>query len=149
MQGTKVFLPIIDGSGAERFVTADADTNGNLILYSVPAVGESPVSADNPMPVAPAASSAAAADSSSVSNGGQPVVVFDAETIGAGGAFIVNPISATEDLFVDPVAPPGLVEGGSTSRLLPGQSYTLPPLLSGAVYANAASSGHAFTAVRF
>lgn len=146
---TKVLLPIIDGTGATKFVTADADDSGALILYSIPAVGGDPVSLDNPLPVVAAPSEAEPSDSSVVVVGGTPVVVFGFATIGSGGAFIVNPFSATEDLFVDPTSPPGLAEGGTTSRLRPGQSYALPPLLSGAVYANAASSGHAFAAVRF
>ena len=74
-----------------------------------------------------------------------------------GGGYISNPASdqaqgvTAEILYVDPTRPPGSTDAtanGTTTGLLPSQTYEIPPLKIGqSVWANAATGGHKFTAV--
>jgi hypothetical protein len=86
-------------------------------------------------------------DATSVAVGGTPVVVFAAGEI-VNGAFIVNPFAATEALYINMIMNAGTVESGSTFALQPGQRATIPPL-TGSVTANAVTTGHVLTAVRY
>jgi hypothetical protein len=84
----------------------------------------------------------------SIAVGGTAVSPFVNQTF-RGGGFIANPISATESLFIDltfvaGVAAPGV--NGTTTELVAGQSFTIPPGFSGSVSLNAATGGHTFTA---
>lgn len=70
----------------------------------------------------------------------------------AGGGYITNPFGASESLFVDPVNPAGTSAPGTygtTSELVPGQTYPIQPGLTGPVTVNAVTSAHAFTVVGF
>jgi hypothetical protein len=144
-------LAILDGAGNIRYVQARLNDNGTLIAYSAPTVGGTPVSADNPLPTTGefSSSTASAARAATVPVGGQAVDVFIDGDIGAGGGFIQNPINAIESLFVDPVNNAAVGSNTTCSELLPGQTYYLPANLLTTVSANAATSGHAFTAIAF
>jgi hypothetical protein len=86
-----------------------------------------------------------------VTTGGTAVTVFGAGTI-TNGAVITNPTTATESLYIDPVnSPTAAAPGanGTTFELAPGQSYSFPNGVTGAVRANAATNGHVFSAVRY
>ena len=76
------------------------------------------------------------------------------------GGFVQNPIDAAgqgiasaENAYLDMVAAPGGADGagnGTTAILQPGQPFFLPALPSGvSVKANAATSGHKLTVVRW
>jgi hypothetical protein len=111
-----------------------------------------------PVYIAPSASSGytpTAAAASVVTTGGTAVSVFPGPI---NGAVIINPPNATaqgvalaENLYVSMVNTPGSTDAtanGTTIVLVPGASYTFPALATGVtVKANAASSGHKFTAI--
>ena len=98
--------------------------------------------------------------------GTQTPVVASAFTIAAGGTaqtcfpansivtqgIIFNPNNATESLFVDLINAAQNVQGGGTNgtsfEILPGDSFACPPS-SILVSVNAATTAHAFVAVRF
>lgn len=52
-----------------------------------------------------------------------------------------------EPLYVSLTGPALLVEGPTTVRLWPGESFTLPPNCASDVWVNSASSGHQFSAI--
>lgn len=86
-----------------------------------------------------------------INNGGVAVQVF---LPGAYGGYIWNPLTdadqgiTAEDLFVDPYGPPQLQGFGTTVRLEPGQSWSVPLAKStSGVWVNATTIGHRFTAV--
>lgn len=87
-----------------------------------------------------------------VAVGGTAVEPFGAGvTFGAGG-YITNPLEATESLYVDPVNTAGTVApgtGGTTSELTAGASYPIPAGVTGTISVNAATTGHAFTAIQW
>jgi hypothetical protein len=84
--------------------------------------------------------------------GGVSLVALPA---GCYGGFIVNPLTdadqglgTAEALFIDPIDECGLAGNGTTIRLEPGESWQVPaPKSTLAVWVNAATSGHKFTAV--
>lgn len=76
--------------------------------------------------------------------GGTAVIVFPA---GIEGGYVVNPATATEPIYIDPVGDATLVEEGSTFALQPGQSWTAIEGQSTTTTVNAATNGHAFSAV--
>lgn len=85
-----------------------------------------------------------------IAAGGTPVNVFASLPIN--GGYVTNPIAATESLFVDIVNAAGTTApgaNGTTTELAAGQSFTIPPNLTGALSANAVTNGHTFTAVGF
>lgn len=82
------------------------------------------------------------ANGTSIVTGGTAVAVFVNPTV---PTRIVNPNNATEPLFVDCIGNAGTVEGGGTIALNPGNGATFPPL-TGTISANAATTGHAFSA---
>ncbi len=93
------------------------------------------------------------ANRSIVETGNTPVVVFFAPLQ---GGLIVNPayaedqgIAVAETLFVDIVSPATDGQTSTTIPLQPGQSFTIPPGDTISVSANAATSGHRFSAVAF
>jgi hypothetical protein len=91
------------------------------------------------------------ANAAAIATGGTAVVVFKSGTIKNGG-YIVNPNAATESLFVDIVNTPGTAAPGTygtTTELVAGQAFTVPPGLTTSVQANAVTSGHAYTAVQY
>ena len=70
------------------------------------------------------------------------------------GGYIYNPVTATdqaiavpESLYVDPVGVPTLVGHGTTTALMPGQKYDIPPGANTTIQVNAATNGHAFNVV--
>lgn len=87
-----------------------------------------------------------------ITTGGTSLLVFPA---GCYGGYITNPLFSTdqdlvtaEALFIDPTGECGLAGYGTTIRLEPGQTWIVPaPKSTLAVWANAATSGHRFTAV--
>jgi len=81
---------------------------------------------------------------SQIATGGNPVEVIPANP---NGGFITNPATATETLFVNPVADAELAAGGTTFGLAPGQTWTVIPGQTTATTCNAASSGHGFSAI--
>lgn len=83
--------------------------------------------------------------------GGSSIVVVHA---GAIGGYITNPAAAAdqglsdaESLFIDPVGPAATSATDTTIELQPGQTYSIPPGSTLDIWVNAASDGHAFTAV--
>lgn len=97
----------------------------------------------------------AAGASSTIAVGGTAVTIAEGPI---NGGWITNPpdlvaqaIAAAENLYVDMVAVPGSTDAtanGTTTLLVPGQSYSIPPLADGVlVRANAATSGHRLTVV--
>lgn len=83
---------------------------------------------------------------SSITTGGTAVVVARPPIM---GCYIVNPVTATEPLFVDPVGTPGLVATGTTVALAAGQSWNAIPGATTPVSVNAATAGHQFVCVRW
>lgn len=104
---------------------------------------------DNSLEVLPPLATAAAGAATVVTTGGTAVTVFPASTIIQQG-LITNPFDATESLFVDIVNAPGTTApgtNGTTFELTAGATFVVPPITN-LVRANAATSGHVFTAVR-
>lgn len=96
---------------------------------------------------APVSSIVALADR--VAIGGTPVLVFDG--VLRGGGYITNPLDAGQSLYIDPVGAPGTAApgaSGTTTELVPGQTYSLPTNFNGAVMVNA-TLAQSFTAVAF
>lgn len=101
------------------------------------------------MPVTPQA-----ADNSIITTAGTAVQVFAAGLV---GGLIQNPLSTTdqgvspaEGLYVDPVGIPGGAPGlgnGTTFVLQPGEKWSAIPGQTTPTRANAATSGHKFSAV--
>lgn len=100
--------------------------------------------------ITPAAGSAVA-----VATGGTAVTVVTGPCT---GGYITNPTTATsqgvgaaENMYIDMVATPGSTDAaanGTTVSIAPGQSFTIPALGTGVLLkANAATTGHKFTAV--
>ncbi len=95
-----------------------------------------------------------AATVSVITTGGTAVIVIAGPI---NGGYITNPPDDTsqgvtaENLYVDYVAAPGSTDAeanGTTTLLYPNDSFTIQPMASGsALRANAATSGHKFTAV--
>jgi hypothetical protein len=111
-----------------------------------------------PVYIAPSASSGytpTAATVSVVATGGTAVTVL---TGPINGGVIINPpnaaaqdIALAESLYISMVGTPGSTDAtanGTTIVLAAGASFTLPALATGVtVKANAATSGHKFTAI--
>jgi hypothetical protein len=85
-----------------------------------------------------------AGTNSAVAVGGTPVQAAPGDI---NGGFIVNPNSATESIFVDPVAAPGLVAQGTTCEIRPGGIWNLIPGQTTPTFVNAATNGHKFNVV--
>ena len=81
-----------------------------------------------------------------VVTGGTPVVAVGAHP---NGGFITNPSTATEYLFVNPVANAATTANGTTFGLAPGQSWSIIPGQTTSTSVNAVSSGHAFSVVSY
>ena len=85
-----------------------------------------------------------------ITQGGQPVLVVPPLTAGKGR--ITNPINDQnipylETLYISLVSSsPSLYENNTTTALYPGQSMETPANSTFGVYANAATSGHSFSA---
>lgn len=132
-QGT---IPVIAATRPKMRCTCAAVTRVGVVWLNVPM----PVGVWNTGAALPKG-----ADAYIVTTGGVPVVAFATATA---NAYITNPNTATESLWVDPVNAAGLVSpgvNGTTTELVAGQSYAPP---TGArISVNAATSGHAFVAV--
>ena len=84
---------------------------------------------------------------SSITTGGTAVTVFAANAI-VNTADIINPATASEPLYVDFVNTASI--GGATSiPIPPGGAYRISRPINHAVTAIAATTGHAFIAVRY
>jgi hypothetical protein len=117
-------------------ITGTVDIPGTVTVTGTVAV-EAPSGA-------PAAGSAFA-----IVTGGTPVAVFTPNSILNAG-YIVNPLAATESLFVDAVNPPGVAApgaNGTTVELQAGDQWEIGPN-TGTVMANAVTAAHAFSAYR-
>jgi hypothetical protein len=86
-----------------------------------------------------------------VQNGGQAAFVSNADIAYAGG-LIANPLSAVdqgigvaEPIFVSLIGAPGLQATVGVTQVAPGQTFVVPPGSNS--WVNAATGGHAFTAV--
>lgn len=96
----------------------------------------------------PQTTTAVVAGTTTITTGGTSQTVFAAGTLIRGG-YITNPSTATENLYVDPTgAAATTTEAGSSFALLAGQTFLLGPTAN-AVTVNAATTGHAFSAVRY
>jgi hypothetical protein len=123
---------------------------GSVIVSGTVDIGNT-VTVAGTIDTIPNTATAAAASAFAIVTGGTPVVVFTAGSIINGG-YIVNPNEATESLFVDMINSPGTVAPGThgtTIELTAGASLPMPAKLTGAVEANAVTSGHSFTAIRY
>ena len=84
--------------------------------------------------------------------GGQGVIAI--QTMPNGG-YITNPLTATdqgisaiEPLYIDPVGSAAILQGnGTVFALQPGQTWSVIPGQITPTYANAATTGHKFSAV--
>lgn len=96
-----------------------------------------------------------AGTTSTITTGGTAVTLATGPTT---GGYITNPpnlasqgISAAENAYVSLVGTPGSTDtnaNGTTTVLVPGQTFSLPGLASGVtIKANAATSGHKLTVV--
>jgi hypothetical protein len=139
-QGT---IPII-AANRPKFTCV---TNGDVALQSV--------WLNVPMPQAlwfpaqGAGTVAAAAASTSIAAGGTAQTVWTAGAVPNGGAVVLNPLGASESLFVDIVQPATDVSpavNGTTVELPAGSDFIIPPGFQGAVYVNAVTTGHKFVA---
>lgn len=84
---------------------------------------------------------------STIATGGVAVTVFDPSSI-FNTADIINQATATETLYVDVVTT--AVAGSETSiPIEPGQAYRITGTITTAVSVVAATSAHAFVAVRY
>ena len=88
-----------------------------------------------------------AGDHTSIATGGVAVVVFAAGAIFHVGD-IQNPPSATENLCID-ITTTAVCGSGSAFTLQPGGFYRVSGPITTAVSAVAATTGHAFVAVRY
>ena len=86
-----------------------------------------------------------------IPTGGSPVAVIPA---GVNGGIITNPYSATdqnvgtvEPLYINPIGNATLNGNNQTFALQPGESWNIIPGQTTATTANAATGGHAFTAI--
>ena len=79
-----------------------------------------------------------------VPTGGTAVPVFPTAI---NGGVIVNPYSASEVLYVDAVNAATLVGTATTFALQPGQSWAGIPGQTTVTTVNAATNGHAFSAI--
>lgn len=86
-----------------------------------------------------------------VDPGGQAIFVAN-ESIAYGGGLVTNPldpadqgIANSEPIFISLIGAPGLKAGVGITLVAPGQTFVVPP--GSKVWVNAATSGHAFTAV--
>jgi hypothetical protein len=155
-EGVGVQRQVINLSGIGKFGSETALTAGQkTAANSIPVVIASDQSSlAVSLTIAPVQVTPTAATNSSIATGGTAVTVA---TGPINGGYVVNPADETaqgvalENLYVDPVAAPGSTDGaahGTTSLLAPGQRYDVPALATGSVLrANAATTGHNFTAV--
>lgn len=101
-----------------------------------------------PVFTTPPTSTAAVCSASTITTGGTAI-----NFIGAGiivhGAMVINPLTATEPLFINLVGAATLVASGTTFALAAGQSYTVPTPMTVAISGNATTSGHLFTCFRW
>jgi len=95
-------------------------------------------------------------DASVVTTGGTFVVAVAANALGQNGGIITNPASAAdqgigsaEPLYINPVDDATLQANGNTFELQPGQSWVLIPGQTTATTANALTSGHKFSCVKY
>ena len=156
-------FPATNASGAVQTIATQVDSAGNIVAFSAVGVVNggtaSAVSTLNPLPVATGAGSVvpAPALATEIVSGGVAVEVCAGPIT---GGYVMNPVSAaaqglgsTENLYVDPINAPGSTDAaanGTTTLLAPGDVYQIPALAAGQqLRANATSSGHKFTAVRW
>ena len=76
--------------------------------------------------------------------GGTPVQAIPPDP--AGGV-ITNPYDAIEPLFVNPLGDADTSAGGATFALQPGQEWNVIPGQTTQTTVNAATAGHAFSAI--
>jgi len=116
------------------------------------------VSSGNPFPVTPVGGSgnsgtAAAITATAIATGGTAVTVV---TGPVHGCMINNPLTATgqsiataEPLFLNFYGTATTTEGGGVFALQPGQPFTCPVGFTGNISANAATSSHTFSGVKW
>jgi hypothetical protein len=171
--GSQGFFPVVAASRAKLRAVSTGGIPVPCVFMNVPMpvgvwyasgnAGGGPVTiADQPIgvnienepiavTVAPAAQTTPIAGAvRAIVTGGTAVNAFSAGAIVTEG-LISNPIAATESLFVDLVNAAGTTApgtNGTTFEVPAGASFRCPPSTL-AVSVNAATSGHAFTAVSF
>jgi hypothetical protein len=141
-----VWYPAGQGGGGTISGTVDI---GNVVTITGTVDVLGTVEIGNTVTVEPASGAPAAGSAHSITTGGTPVAVFAPNSILNNG-FVINPLAATESLFVDAVNAPGTVApgaNGTTIELAAGDAFTFGPN-TGTVMANAATSAHTFTAFR-
>lgn len=117
-----------------------------------PMVGGTDVSAYAPMPVGPGNTTfAAPSGATTITAGGSAQILASAGSV-TGGLYVQNPLSAADQNIAS--AEPLVISVAGTAGAYPGQSVklqpgddltiALPP--TGAVYVEAPSTGHAFSA---
>jgi hypothetical protein len=143
--GIQGAFPVISAIRPKFALTTNGSCIVNVIFVNVPLMSFS----DQPAPVLNAGKAASGA--TVIANGTTAVAVFDPSVSPnpSDGAVIVNPRNATESLWVDMIARPGVIApgtNGTTVELIPGGSFIVPPDYAGTVWANAVTNGHTFTA---
>lgn len=147
-------LVIRDGNGQKQKLAEVLDGSGNLQPIHNLALNGILVGPTNPLPVTQAASEAltpADASAFEVMTGNTPVVAFAANSIKT-GAYITNPVTATQPLFVDMVNTPTAASpgaNGTTDAVYPGQDWTAPGPLTTPVQVVSTDSAHFFVAIRY
>lgn len=144
LQGIYYQLTQISTGGSGGSVTA-AGTNGTVAQAVQGITGGVPVA------VKTNSGTPVSTGTFTITTGGTAQTAFAANSIVTQG-LIFNPRNATESLFVDLVNSAQNVQGGGTNgtsfEVVPGQLFLCPPSTV-LVSVNAATTGHAFVAVRF
>jgi hypothetical protein len=136
-------VPVIAANRPKFNVATVGDLVVNVIWLNVP------LPANLWFPAQGASTFASAAAVTSITTGGDAQTVWAAGSVPLGGAVIINPVNATESLFVNIVqaaedASPAT--DGSSVELTEGQDFIIPPGFQGGVSVNAATTGHHFIA---
>lgn len=136
-------LSVIDGDGVKRTVYVTA--NGSIYTFqSTPRVNGAQIDVTNPMPSKPGEVTLVALDVATVTTGGTAVTALTAGHRTAGG-WILNPVTATINLGINEIGTAaGTTSAGSTTFIVPGQTYTLAPSTN-AVSVISSDSSHPFS----
>lgn len=139
-QGT---IPIIAANRPKFTCVSNGDVALQTVWLNVP------MPAALWFPAQGAAQAASAAASTSIVAGGTAQNVWTPGTVPSGGAVVLNPIGASESLFVDIVQAATDVSpavNGTTVELPAANDFVIPAGFQGNVSVNAATTGHKFVA---
>lgn len=143
---TQTTVTLLNGLGIPLSFLATANGSTQYTFQSTPRIMGAQVDVTNPMPTLDkqAQVTIVALDVATVTTGGTAVTAIIAGHRSAGG-WIYNPITATANLGINEIGTAtGTTSAGSTTFIVPGQSY--PLAASGnAVSVISSDSSHAFS----